>query len=457
VNRPDNGKTVKVLLVNPGNGSWASIHPPMHLGTIAAFIAREGVDVRISDQTAGHDVHGDIRKFDPDIVGITATTPLAPSAYEIARMARGMGKLTVMGGKHATIMHEEALQHVDIVVRFEGEQAMLDIVRGARDRIIERPFIKNLDDIPPPAWHLMEMAFYLTAPDRLPRTHLNFIPPHTKTASLMTIRGCPYKCIFCYNSWSNTPVRFHSPERVIRDIKELIEKYDIGAVFFMDDDLFCKKAHIQGICELIVQEKLPIIWGCQAISKHVTEESLRLAKQAGLRQVGFGFESGSPRILSMLKNSRTTVEENAAALHICRNVGIRSFSSYMVGSPTETLEDIKMTADFIRNNPVDDIGVLITTPYPGTRLWDICRERGIIPENIDWRQFTTGAPTIPLCENISMKDLARIRDELEFMVRPMQLGQMLHRVLADPMVLCQALRNPDRLWRALKSVIIKSR
>lgn len=447
----------RVLLVNPGGSSWASIHPPMHLGTIAAALLREGIAVRIADETAGQDVERAIREFDPAIVGVTATTPLAPDAYRVAGIARRMGKLTVIGGKHATILPDEALRHVDIVVRHEGEQAMLDIVRGERSRIVERPAIRDLDSIPPPAWELMDMEFYLSAPARLPRTHLAFIPKGTRTGALMTTRGCPYNCIFCYNSWRETPLRFNSPERTIADVRDLVDRFRVGAIFFMDDDFFCHGRRVQAICEGMIRERIRVLWGCQSTSDHVTEPLLRLAREAGMRQVQFGFESGSPRILALLKNGRTTVQQNREALEMCRRAGVRSFASYMIGNPTETREDIAMTRAFMEKHRADDIGVMVTTPYPGTRLWQMLEEKGRVPKEPDWRIFTTAAPTLQVCDDIPPDELAAIRDELEFRFRPMTVGQMARRVAADPRVIMTALRQPGKAFRAVRGMLRPSR
>lgn len=444
--------TPRVLLVNPGGSSWASIHPPMHLGTIASFLLRDGVEVRIADENAGQDVARAIRDFDPAIVGITVTTPLAPDAYRIAELARRMGKLTVMGGKHATILTEEALRHVDIVVRHEGEQAMLDIVRGERSRVVERPYIRDLDDVPAPAWSLLDMEFYLRAPDRLPRTHLAFLPRGTRAGGLMTSRGCPYECIFCYNSWRTAPIRFQSAERTVADIRELVDRYRVGALFFMDDDFFCHRRRAEEICNGLLREKIRVAWGCQSTVHSATEPLLRLAKEAGLRQVGFGFESGSQRILSMLKNSRSTLEENREALARCRRVGVRSFASYMIGNPTETRAEIEETRAFMRANPADDTGVMITTPFPGTRLWEDLAAKGRAPVEPDWRLFTTANPTLTVCDDVPFADLVRIRDEMEFEARPMTVRAIFQRVASDPRVLFQAVRQPGKLWRALRGL-----
>lgn len=153
----------KIALVYPGlNNRWVSSHPPINLGYIAAYLERHGVEVYIIDEHRGDDVRKAFSELKPDIVGITATTPLVIDAYRVAKIAREeFNIMTVMGGKHAMIMTEEALGHVDMVVLGEGEKAMLDIVNGIRTKTVQAPYFKNIDEIPSPAWHLIDMDFWL--------------------------------------------------------------------------------------------------------------------------------------------------------------------------------------------------------------------------------------------------------------------------------------------------------
>lgn len=440
----------KVILVYPGlNQSWASPHPPINIGYIAAYLEANGVEVHIVDELAGQDVRDAISKIKPDIVGITATTPMVPHAYRAAKIAREeFGIFTVMGGKHAMILPEEALRHVDMVVLGEGEKAMLDIVNGARAKTYQVPYFKNLDEIPSPSWHLMDMEFYLTSRERTPSNHLRLFPLKSRIAALISTRGCPYSCIFCYNSWRDTPMRSHSPERVLADVKHLVERYKADAVFFMDDDFFANKKWLRKICELFIGEGLnkQIIWGCQATANHVDEESLMFAKDAGCYQVGFGFESGSQRILDILKKERTTVEENADAAKLCKDAGIHSWATFMIGNPTETMEDIQTTFDFIRNNHIDGVGIHVTTAFPGTDLWNWCKKRNLIPEKLDWSIFDTGHVTIPACDTIPPDVIERLRDEIQYYFHPISLWE----VLKKKEVVLEAFKHPLTAIKRLK-------
>lgn len=447
-----------ILLINPGKDKpWASTHPPMNLGYIAANLEKNGLETYIIDELAGQDVEEAIKRYRPEIVGITATTPMAPDAYRICKIAHSYKCKTVMGGKHAMIMPREALKHADMVVIGEGEQAMVEIAkREKKGKIVKASYAFDLDDLPSPAWHLMDMDFYLSARDRILRTHLNFLPSHIRIGSLITIRGCPYACIFCYNSWRDTPVRFHSAERVVDDIKYLVKKYNIQALFFMDDDLFVFKKRLVKICELLRQKKIKIVWGCQSTADHLDEEVLRLAKSVGCKQVGFGFESGSPRILKLLKKGRQSVEGNVKAVEICKKVKVSSWATFMVGNPTETLEDIQKTFEFIKNHRPDGVGIHVTTPFPGTELWDWCRRHELIPKKVDWSIFNTGQVSIPANDTIPPQKIQELRDQIQYYFNPLSIKEIISLLPKRPDLLLKPFRNPTSILRALRDSLLGS-
>lgn len=403
----------KVALINPGTFREHGIHEPINIGYIGAYLEQHGVAVKIIDQLAGDNVRKELEDFKPDIVGVTATTPVIPDAYKIADFSRSKNILTVIGGVHASVLPQEALGHCDVVVVGEGEQAMLEIVQGKRaSSIVSTAHINNIDEIPMPARHLMNMRHYMRSKDNISGTHLYFVPPGTRVAAILTSRGCPYRCIFCYNSWRRTPVRFHSAERVIAEIQSLINNYKIGALFFFDDELFANKKRLSEICRMMKKEKIKLRWACQARSDAVDVPTLEMVKDAGCRQINFGFESGSQRILDILKNKTVTVGENSAAIGMCRKVGIISWGTFMIGNPTETLDDIEQTRKFIRASRLTAAMIHVTTPYPGTKLWEYCAEKELIPPQIDWADFTTAKVCISACQALPQKQIDALRIQI---------------------------------------------
>ncbi len=377
----------KLVLVNSGKNYEYGVHEPLHLLCLAAYANKFGHKVEIADQLAGENVFKKIKKLNPDFVGVTGTTAVINEAYEIADWCRKQGFKTIMGGVHVSVLPEEALEHADFVVKGEGEEALIKILEGKVGKgIVTGGYIKSLDELPKINRDLIDVRYYQKGKDRNPGTHLHFVPQNTRLNCILATRGCPFSCIFCHNSWRGLPVRMNSAKKIIEEMKELRDKYGTEVVFFMDDDFLCNKTRIKEFCDLYKKEKLNIIWGCQARVTSPGLELLKELKEANCKQIIFGFESGNQRILSLLKNNTTTIEQNQRAIDIVRKAGILVTGSFMIGNPTETEEEIEQTRQFIiKNNLVAGVGII--TPYPGTKLWETCKEKGLIPKKIEWSKF----------------------------------------------------------------------
>ena len=402
----------KVALINPGKDTEVryAFQEPLNLGFIASFLEKNGIEVKIFDELSGDNIFEKLESYKPDIAGLTATTIFAPDAYRIAQMCKKMGIKTVMGGVHATAMPEEALQYVDVLVKGESEIAMLDIVNGNNnDRMVTRPYIKNLDEIPMPAYHLMNMPFYLATKDRIVyNLSLSFVPPNTKVSSIITTRGCPHACTYCNNRWRGIPYRSNSPAHVLENMKYLIDNYKVEAVFFADENFFAIKSRVKNVCELILKNKIDLAWSCNSRVDTVDLETFQIAKESGCKQVSFGFESGSQKILDIL-NKKTTIAQGKEAIRLCKKARIMCGGSFMLGNPTETVEDLMLTKKFILENDIDNATLCITTPYPGTELWEYCKKKNLIPESLKWADLTGAKVPITVCENISPKEIEKYR------------------------------------------------
>lgn len=314
-------------------------------------------------------------------------------------------------GVHVSVLPEEGLEHADFVVKGEGEDALIQILKGeAKPGIVVGRCVKNLDQLPKIERDMINMEYYQKGKDRTPGTHLHFVPSDTKLSSILATRGCPFNCIFCHNSWRGLPVRVNSAKWIIEEMKELKEKYGTQAVFFMDDDFLISKERAREFCRLYKEAGLDIIWGCQSRVTAVDEELLKILKEANCKQVTFGIESGNQRVLGMLKNNRTTVEQNKAAIKLVKDAGILSTGSFMIGNPGETEEEIEETRKFIIENDLDGFGVSVTTPFPGTKLWEMCKEKKVIPDKINWREFNLNKLTFVLSE-IPPKRMEQIHKE----------------------------------------------
>ncbi|MBF0320986.1 MAG: radical SAM protein [Nitrospirae bacterium] len=439
---------MKVALINPGTDEKYAVQEPLNLGFLASHLLANGIGVTIIDELAGQDVARELGLYKPDIAGITATTPMAADAYRVAAMCKEMGIFTVMGGVHASVMPDEALKHVDVVVKGEGETALLDIIRdGIGNGIISRPYIKNIDTIPPPARHLLQMDFYVRSKSRIPHSYLYFVPEGAKTASVLTSRGCPYSCIYCHNTWRGMPTRYNSPERVISEIAGIKKEYGVETIFFIEDNLFVNKKRLRTICELMIEGNVDVLWGGNSRVDNLDRESIALAQRAGCRQITFGFESGSQRVLDLLKK-KTTVAQNKLAIELCNEAGIIPQGTFIVGSPGETLEDVRLTMKFIEDSGIESAGVCIATPYPGTQLWDYAIEHNLMPETYTWSDFDYLNTPINLSPEIPKQELLKLIENVNILLAIRQMGRV--NVLS---AIRGIIKEPSKIFAILQSLV----
>ncbi|MFH0928963.1 MAG: radical SAM protein [Candidatus Aenigmatarchaeota archaeon] len=431
----------KVALINPGlrkilgTKKLSSIgevaKAPLGLGFLASYLEKNGIEVFIVDEMAGDNVENKLKNINPDLIGLTSMTMFVPEAYRIAKWVKNNFDVPlIMGGVHATALPEEVIKHVDTVVVGEAEKVLLEMAKNPskiKKGIIQGQTIENIDEIGMPARHLMNMKFYLSQKDQIAGIEM-------KAESIITSRGCPYRCIFCRNSLRPEPVRFNSVDHVINEIKYLKEKYGIEGLAFTDECFTANKPRLIEICKRMIKDKIEIKWECQTRSNLIDLDLVKLMKEAGCIQIGIGFESGSDRILKVL-NKGNTVEQNTKAIKICKEAGMRLRGCFMIGNPTETKEDINLTKKFIEENNIDFCGVFLTTPYPGTELWNYALRNNLIPKDLDWSKFTTGSEVIPFANNIiTVEELKRIHNEINMKcnLRNYSFSHLIKRAIKHP-------------------------
>jgi len=378
---------MKILLVNP-SAKAASDSPPVGIAILASILELEGYDVKIIDRAAGHDFIKEFNSFYPDVVGVTGTTQAAPETYACADYSKKKGCFTIIGGIHASIMPEEAMKYADCVVIGEGEIVLSSIIKNKTRGIVSGKPVIDLNSLPLPAYHLLDMAYYTSL---LQRSFMNFAsiaPSWFKLGTILSSRGCTHNCFFCYNSFRTLPIRFRSAEKVIEEMKFLIDTYEVGAIFFVEDNFFFHKKRTMKICELIKQEKIDVIWGGNSRVDCIDKEVLEYSKKNGCKQVTFGWESGSQRILDLFEK-KVTVAQNDESIKLCNEVGLNASGTVMIGNPTETIDEINMTESFLKRNKITGgIGICTTTPYPGSKMWQWCIDNNRIPSNWNINRYS---------------------------------------------------------------------
>ena len=379
--------------------------PPLGLAYLGAYLEKHGHQVKILDRDvilrkSGLDFAKTddltlkhIEDFKPDWVGISVTTPNILDANEISlKIKNNFPNATlVLGGPHCVGEPELTLQicsAIDVLVRSEGEETLLELVSGKPVEEVfgityktqtgeirsnpDRPLIENLDDLPLPARHLLDMEFYLR-PSRFTSRNLSL-----RTTSIFTARGCPFRCHYCAGPLlGRNRVRYHSPQRIIEEVTELIEKYSAEALYFAEDMFLANKKRAKVIFDLMKETGISkqIVWMAQLSSNVVDEDFLKRMKEAGCLHVEYGFESGSPRVLKLM-NKKSSVPLNLKAARMTKKVGIRFQGNFIVGYPGETEEDFKMTLNFIKKTKPTNIALNIFMPLPGTFIYRKLKAEG---------------------------------------------------------------------------------
>jgi radical SAM superfamily enzyme YgiQ (UPF0313 family) len=237
--------------------------------------------------------------------------------------------------------------------------------------------IEPLDSLPLPARDLLDMGYY-TRPSRFISRNLSLRATH-----IFTARGCPNNCYYCAGPlMGRRKVRFHSPDRVVFEIEELIAKYRIEAVYFAEDMFLSSKNRVVEMTDLFLARGIhkKIVWMAQLSTNVVSEPLLSKMKEAGCVHVEYGFESGSQRILDLM-NKKTTVEGNRRAALLTKKSGLRFQGNFIAGYPGEAEEDFERTISFMRNVRPNNISLNIFMPLPGTVIYNRLKEEGRLSYN----------------------------------------------------------------------------
>ena len=347
---------MKVCLINPQDpldedGLWDE---PLGLLYLGAVLHENGVDVDVVDMNF-HKGLGELRHHEADVYGLYCSSGILTSALKTNDFLKTTfpDSLRIVGGPHATCLPNQMLKHFDKVVVGEGERAILEAL-DTNKKIIMCPPIENLDTLPFPMRELVPIKKYHRRVDGRIST------------GMITARGCPYGCSFCSKVWGHT-VRFRSAENIIAEATEIKNRYDIHALSIRDDTFTLNKKRLHKILDGF--EQLDLAWCCLTRVDQVDEKTLLRMKEVGCTRIVYGIESGSQKILDLLRKG-TTVEQNARAIELTKKVGIPVKTSIIIGSPGETQETVDASIRFIEEHRPDEQIVCTFTPYPGSAVWD---------------------------------------------------------------------------------------
>lgn len=438
---------MRVLLVQPpiilNRNEIRQISPPLGLAYIAAVLRQHGHEVRILDsvilEPRGHKtgpfihiglpwetIKDEISSHRPDIVGISSMFSCqAASMHQLALIVKSVYKdiFTVVGGVHPSSLPEHVLmdKNIDFVVVGEGERTALELINrlsagipvkqmaGIAYRVdgktIINPratFIENLDELPFPAWDLLEMKRYA----RMSFGHGPLVL-RTPLFSVITSRGCPGRCIFCsVHNIFGSRWRVRSPGNVLDEIQALKKQYGINQIDFEDDALLLDKKRIEAICDGIVERGIDISWATPngVHLSRLDRDLLLKIRKSGCFALSFGIESGNEHVRNDIVKKPIKAQQAENVVRWCRELNIWTNGFFILGFPGENSHTLYETIDFAKKLDLDSANFFIAAPYPKTRLLDICNEKGYIPPHIDFTKLRVSDAVIST-ESFSPADI----------------------------------------------------
>lgn len=450
---------MKVLLINPPDFHMiktnfpdelegeekSGYNPPLGLLYVASYALThtnfeiEILDAQVEELTYA-DIKSEIIRRSPNLVGIQTMTFTLIDVMKVARIIKEVDPQTfvVLGGPHVNIYPEETVRQkeIDFLVLGEGElpftELLIGLNRGSDLSLIKgivfkqdgkiiytgsRSLIDNLDILPHPARNMIPIQKYWSV---LARSN-----PIT---TIMTSRGCPYKCIFCDRPHLGKKFRFRSARNVVEEMEECVQM-GIKEFILYDDTFTVNRQRVFDICSEIKSRKLDIYWDVRARVNLVDLEMMKKMKAAGCDRIHFGVESGNNTILKVLKKD-ITLDQVQRAFQAARKIGLTTLAYFMLGNPSETKEEILETIRFARKIMPDFVHISLTTPFPATELYKLGLERGIIKKDY-WKEFAEDPrPDFlpPLWEeNLNRDELFEIlrRAYKEFYFRPTYIFQQI--------------------------------
>jgi len=410
---------MKVLLLQPLTSQkklWGKysveggLIPPIGLLTIASFLESKGHRIRIIDPIVNNydekKLENFLKKNHFDLIGVSAFTNTVTDTYHTVNFCKKVSPHTqiIVGGVHATILPIQTMKenaNIDFLAIGEGELVMekllkhlesgtpaLKNIKGLAFRtrgkkIIVTPkkeCIKNINSLPLPAYHLLDMSKYIPHP-----TQYKVLP----SFPLVTQRGCPFNCAFCSaHVVHGRTVRYKSVNNLIKEIKLLIDKYGAKGIHFQDSTFTINKKYITDFCKEIIKRNLKFKWDINTRVDCLDEKLLSLMKKAGLWMINFGLESGNQSSLDLL-NKGITLSQIKKTIKMVRRHGIVTFSTWILGIPGEDEAMVKKTIKFAKEIGTELALFFLPVPYPGTDLIDICRKDGGLVEDAKWEDYSS--------------------------------------------------------------------
>jgi len=413
-------------------GHEGHVVPPLHSAYAAALLEESDHEVSVLDAQVRNldlpDVLQEVEKLGPDIVVSRLSLPAFKQDLEILNQVSEAcpGAHLVAWGTICAVAPVKAIAESSVHITIQGELefTLPDVVKGLEAGSLEgavgicfrhggkivqnqrRPFETNLDSLPIPAYHLLDMDRYLIEEGRFyPESEKGNL---TRFFSVLSSRGCSYNCVYCpYPIGSGRPWRGMSARRTVDEIEHLVRNYDVHGIWFRDQTFSMDMARASKICDEILERRLRIRWTCETRADRISRELARKMRQSGCVSVNIGVETGDPRILAIVGKRGASVEKIAEAFKVTREEGLRRRAFVLIGLPGESWQSIEKTRRLIDAIDPDVLTVDIVTPYPGTALYEMAEDEGWLITK-DWARYTSIDPVMSF-KNFRAEDMRNAR------------------------------------------------
>ncbi|MDP2922948.1 MAG: radical SAM protein [Candidatus Omnitrophota bacterium] len=433
---------MKVLLIKPFNDKAFAIVPPIGLGYLSTALRKQGHDVLILDCLAKDynfkQVAISFANYNPDVVGIQVFSDNLLVVKEYLKIFKKikMSVVTIIGGPHPSADPKQSLnflQEADFGFVGESEKGfykLLAYLRGKEKNVYNIPglvfrkgkniisnppyFEQDLDKLGFPAWDLINPKDYPHAPQG---GFARFFP----LAIIQTIRGCPYKCTFCGAHLINGfKMRPRAVKNVIQEIKLLCSKYGVKEFHITDDNFLFSKERVIRFCKKLKEGNYKLAWMCSSgVRLDLLDEGLlEHMKNSGCYAFGLGLESGSERILKYMKKD-LNLKRIDKQIGLIKKYGIRTIGLFIIGFPTETIEDVQKTIKLSKRLPFDRVQFSYFLPIPGTEIYKELEKKGGL-KNIDFTNYSSFGSLNYVPASMTKKELKRMqmRAFLSFYLKP---------------------------------------
>jgi anaerobic magnesium-protoporphyrin IX monomethyl ester cyclase len=401
---PDGKRFIREGRCTQEEGAWGTLWPPLSLATAAAVLERAGHIVRLRDFPAEgknlQEFENGVRAFQPDAAIWSSATPSLPSDLAFASTIKAINPriTTCTFGTHVGTLSRESFEmapQLDYIIRGEPELTVHELIealegskpagavpglaflRDGKELVVTEPrsLPKNLDDLPDPAWHLLDLNSY-----RLPLKGRKFL-------MVVPTRGCPFACSFCTtHSYYGSNLRRRSPARVVQEIRRNIDSFGVYDFLFWSDTFTLDRQYVKDLCQAFLDAKLNISWACNSRVDTADLETFKVMKKAGCWMVSYGIESANQDALNLSKKGAEVLDVGQA-IRWTKEAGLMATGHFVLGLPGDTVAAIEETVTFSMNLGLDFAQYYCAVPFPGSSLFTEARAKGWLPDNVPWEQF----------------------------------------------------------------------